>query len=51
MGVFFNDPEVELDDIYWYHVLTHEIVKSLRRGFQIVVISNGHSLTQEFIKI
>ena len=36
MGVFFNDPEVELDDIYWYHVLTHEIFKSLRRGFQIV---------------
>ena len=38
MGVFFNDPEVELDDIYWYHVLTHEICKSLRHGFQIVAL-------------
>ena len=25
MGVWFNDPDVEMDDIYWYNLLAKEI--------------------------
>ena len=34
MGVFFNDPDVELDDIFWYNALAIEIEDSLlqRKG-------------------
>jgi len=29
MGVWFNDPDVEMDDIFWYHVLTKAMHNSL----------------------
>ena len=29
MGVFFSDPDVELDDIFWYNALAIEIEDSL----------------------
>ena len=25
MGVWFDDPDVEMDDIYWYSILANEI--------------------------
>ena len=28
MGVWFNDPDVEMDEIIWYNVLAREIFKS-----------------------
>ena len=35
MGVWFNDPDVEMDDIFWYHVLTKAMHNSLalKEGF------------------
>ena len=32
MGVFFNDPDVELDEIYWYRAMAREILDSLRKN-------------------
>ena len=29
MGVWFNDPDIELDDIFWYTILVTEIKCSL----------------------
>ena len=29
MGVWFNDPDVEMDDIFWYHVLAKAMHNSL----------------------
>ena len=29
MGVWFNDPDIELDDIFWYTTLVTEIKCSL----------------------
>ena len=31
MGVFFNDPDVDLDDIFWYNQLAGAIFDSLKR--------------------
>ena len=28
MGVWFNDPDVEMDEIIWYNILATEIFKS-----------------------
>ena len=30
MGVFFDDPDVELDEIYWYNAMANAIFDSLR---------------------
>ena len=30
MGVFFSDPDVELDDIFWYNALAIEIEDSIK---------------------
>ena len=38
MGVIFNDPDLELDDIYWYRVLAEEIGNSLTRGEGLISI-------------
>ena len=42
MGVWFNDPDVEMDDIFWYHVLTKAMHNSLalNEGF----VSNDDEL-------
>ena len=29
MGVLFNDPDVDLNDIYWYNVLSWQMLKSM----------------------
>ena len=38
MGVFFNDPDVDLDDIFWYHQLTVAIFLSLERNEGLISI-------------
>ena len=32
MGVFFNDPDVDLDEIFWYNELATAIDMSLERN-------------------
>ena len=29
MGVWFNDPDVEMDDIIWYNILAFEMLASV----------------------
>ena len=46
MGVFFNDPDVELDEIFWYHEMAREIFDSLRNNEGLISIDeelNTHS--------
>ena len=31
MGVLFNDPDVDVDDIYWYNILAHEMFVSMEK--------------------
>ena len=43
MGVWFNDPDVEMEDIFWYHVLTKAMHNSLVRseGFISIDVKLG----------
>ena len=38
MGVWFDDPDIELDDIFWYNHLAREIEYSLLRGEGLVTV-------------
>ena len=46
MGVFFNDPDLDLDDIFWYNELALAISNSLGRNEGLISIDeelNTHS--------
>ena len=49
MGVFFNDPDVELDDIYWYNALAIAMHDSLvkQEGFISVETIKLHNTDKE----
>ena len=38
MGVLFNDPDAELDDIHWYNVMAIEIDESVRKHEGLISI-------------
>ena len=38
MGVFFNDPDVELDDIFWYNRLAGAIKDSLEQNEGLISV-------------
>ena len=38
MGVFFNDPDIEMEDIYWYNILAREINNSLANNEGLISI-------------
>ena len=38
MGVFFNDPDVDLDEIFWYSQLSCAIYESLAKNEGLISI-------------
>ena len=38
MGIVFNDPELELSEIYWYHVLGGMMESSLARNEGLITV-------------
>ena len=38
MGVLFNDPDVEMKEIYWFNTLAQEMVKSLQNDEGLISI-------------
>ena len=38
MGVFFNDPDVKLDGIYWYNAMAKEISESLEKDEELIAV-------------
>ena len=46
MGVFYNDPDLDLDDIFWYNQLASAIYGSLEENEGLISIDeelNTHS--------
>ena len=46
MGVLFNDPDVDLDDTYWYNILAANMKDSMDANEELVVFDeelNTHS--------
>ena len=40
MGVLFNDPDVDLEDIYWFNVLALAIEESLEKNEGLICIES-----------
>ena len=40
MGVLFNDPDVEIEDIYWFHALAVAIGDSLDKNEGLITIES-----------
>ena len=40
MGVLFNDPDVELDDIFWYNMLAIEMEDSMIENEGLVTVDS-----------
>ena len=38
MGVWFNDPDIELDEIFWYSILTREMKYSLMKNKGVISV-------------
>ena len=38
MGVFFNDPDVDLDEIFWYNQLARTIDESLLQNEGLITV-------------
>ena len=46
MGVYFNDPDIDLDDIYWYNFLACQIFDSVYENEGLIAFDeelNTHS--------
>ena len=46
MGLYYNDPDVDMDDIYWYNILSSEMKDSIEANEGLIVFdkeSNTHS--------
>ena len=41
MGVLFNDPDVELDDIFWYNMLAIEMEDSMIENEGLVTVDSA----------
>ena len=37
MGVLFNDPDVDYDDIYWYFILAGQMHESIGQSFKLIL--------------
>ena len=38
MGIFFNDPDVELDEIYWYNAMAKEIAETIEKDEELIAV-------------
>ena len=38
MGVWFDDPDIEMDDIYWYNILAEEIEHAFEKNEGLISI-------------
>ena len=37
MGVLFNDPDVDYDDIYWYFIFAGQMHESIGQSFKMIL--------------
>ena len=53
MGVWFNDPDIELDEIFWYSILTREMFYSFEQTEGIISVDkelNTYSCYVELLR-
>ena len=51
MGVFFNDPDVDLDEIFWYNELAEAINASLLRNDGLISIDEEVNTASCYVEL
>ena len=51
MGVIFNDPDLELDDIYWYMVLAEDMGASLKNGEGLITLDKKMNTKSCYVEL
>ena len=51
MGVWFDDPDIELEDIYWYNILAMEIKKSLMKNEGLISVDREYKTKSCYVEL
>ena len=51
MGVFFNDPDVDLDEIFWYNQLAVAIDLSLERNEGLISVDEKLNTSSCYVEL
>ena len=51
MGVFFNDPDVDLDELFWYNALALAINSSLERNEGLISIDEELKTSSCYVEL
>ena len=51
MGVWFNDPDIEMDDIYWYDILAREMEYWLGENKGLISIDEDYNTKSCYVEL
>ena len=51
MGVWFDDPDIELEDIHWYNILALEIDKSLLKDEGLISVDQEYKTKSCYVEL
>ena len=51
MGVWFDDPDIEMEDIYWYNILAMEIKESLRKNERLISVDREYKTESCYVEL
>ena len=51
MGVWFNDPDIEMVDIYWYNLLAMAIGDSFRENEGLISIDQEYKTKSCYVEL
>ena len=51
MGVWFDDPDIEWDDIYWYNNLVEEMEYGLRENKELISVHEDLNMKSFYVEL
>ena len=51
MGVWFDDPDIEMEDIYWYNTLADQIKKSLYKNEGLISVDREYKTKSCYVEL
>ena len=51
MGVWFDDPDIEMEDIYWYNILALQIHESLHGNEGLISIDQEYNTKSCYVEL
>ena len=51
MGVWFDDPDIEMEDIYWYNILAKEIKLSLLKNEGLISVDREYKTKSCYVEL